>query len=70
MNKAYGDLPGNRHELYKFSDINFSKIAQEMGCLGIRVERAEEIAPALKEAFEADKPALVEVITDETCKAL
>ncbi len=69
VNKAYGDLPGNRHELYSFSDINFSKVAQQMGCLGIRVKRAEEIAPALKEALEADKPALVEVITDEACKA-
>ena len=65
---AYGDRP-NRGEIYKFCEINFARIAQEMGCLGVRVERPEEIAGALKNALAADVPAVVEVITDAECKA-
>ena len=65
---AYGDRP-NRGEIYKFCEINFARIAQEMGCLGVRVERPEEIAGALKNTLAADVPAVVEVITDAECKA-
>jgi acetolactate synthase-1/2/3 large subunit len=44
-------------------------IAEEMGCLGIRVERPDEIAPALREAGAADRPVAVHVFTDVSCNA-
>jgi acetolactate synthase-1/2/3 large subunit len=66
---AYGDRPGKREEIYKFREVNFARIAQEMGCLGIRVERSSEIAGALLKALAADVPAVVEVVTDAECKA-
>jgi len=69
VKKAYGDMPGKRHELYRFGEVNFSRIGEEMGCFGIRVEQPEAIAPALRQAFEAGRPAVVEIITDEKCKA-
>jgi thiamine pyrophosphate-dependent acetolactate synthase large subunit-like protein len=35
-----------------------------MGALGIRVERAEDIAPALAQALAADRPVVIDVVTD------
>ena len=69
INRAYGNRPGNRDEQSKFQDINFAKIAQDMGCFGIRVERPEEIAPALKKALASDQPAVVDVVTDAAVRA-
>ncbi len=69
IRSLYGDRPGNRDEMFKFREVNFARIAQEMGCLGIRVERPEEISSALQTALAADLPAVVEVITDLECKS-
>jgi acetolactate synthase-1/2/3 large subunit len=70
ISKAYGDRPGNRGEMYAFRETNFARIAQELGCIGIRVERPEEIADALKSALSAeDLPVVVDVVTDGECKA-
>jgi acetolactate synthase-1/2/3 large subunit len=35
-----------------------------MGCFGIRVEKAEDIRPAIEQAMQANVPAVVEVMTD------
>lgn len=69
VNKAYGDRPGNREEIFCFGDINFARIAQEMGCLGIRVEEPAEIGGAIKQACEAQRPVVIDVVTDPACKA-
>jgi acetolactate synthase-1/2/3 large subunit len=68
LRQQYGDQPEN-DGLVKFQETNFVNIAREMGCMGIRVEKADEIAGALKKALETDRPALVEVITDPNCAA-
>lgn len=64
VNRAYGDDSGRREEMYQFRETDFSKIAKDMGCFGIRVERPEEIPVALKKALESDLPAVVDVVTD------
>ena len=69
VNKAYGDRPGNREEIFRFGDINFARIAQEMGCIGIRVEEPAEIAGAIKQAQGAERPVVIDVVTDPTCQA-
>lgn len=43
---------------------DFRAFAENCGLLGIRVERAEELAGALRQALDHDGPALVEVMTD------
>ncbi len=68
VRQAYGDR-GNPDALFKFTKVNFSRVAEEMGCFAMRVERPEEIAPALRKALAAGKPAVVEVITDPECRA-
>ena len=65
---AYGDRPGKKEELFAFCPVSFARLAADMGGLGIRVEKPDEIAPALKTALAADVPAVVEVITDPRCR--
>jgi len=64
VNRAYGDDSGSREDMYKFRYTDFAKIAQDMGCFGIRVERPEELSRALKKALEAEVAAVVDVVTD------
>ena len=65
IKKAYGDTPGNREEMYAFREVNFARIAEELGCLGIRVEHPDEISKALKTALSSDLPVVVDVLTDK-----
>ena len=46
-----------------------SAIARACGWQGIRVEAADEIAPALAKAEEASVPTLVDVISDPNAPA-
>jgi acetolactate synthase I/II/III large subunit len=49
--------------------VNLARLAEEVGCLGIRVERPDEIAPAIRRALAADCLAVMEVMTDANCPA-
>ena len=69
VNKAYGDRPGNREEIFCFGDIDFAAIAREMGCIGIRIKEPSEIAGAVKKSLGADKPVVLDVVTDPGCQA-
>ena len=69
VNRAYGDRTGNRDEMCMYGDIDFAKIAQDMGCFGIRVGQPEDIADALRKALASDLPSVVDVVTDVNCKA-
>ena len=51
--------------MWHFShEVNFARVAEAMGCVGIRVERPEDIRPALEKALASNSPAVVEVISD------
>jgi thiamine pyrophosphate-dependent acetolactate synthase large subunit-like protein len=50
--------------MWQFHDTHFAQVAQAMGCFGIRVERPNDLQDALKQAFAADRPAVVEVLSD------
>jgi len=50
--------------LWTYSKVNFARIAEDMGALGIRVEKPGDLAPALGRAFAADRPVIVDVATD------
>jgi acetolactate synthase I/II/III large subunit len=63
IHRVYGNRPGNPEELYRFAPVNFARIAEEMGCVGIRVEQPDQIGPALREALAANRPVVVEVLT-------
>lgn len=65
FNAAYGGkMRGRANEMWVYQEINLAKVAEAMGCVGIRVERPSELQGALKQAFAAGRPALVDVVTD------
>ncbi len=59
-----GNLRGRSDELWRFSDFNFAKVAESMGCVGIRVEQPGELKGALQKAFAMNRPVVVEVMSD------
>ncbi len=63
MEKAYGSEAGNPEEIVQFTQTDYAKIAENFGCVGIRVETPEEIAPALRSAWKADRPVVIDVVT-------
>jgi len=69
VRKMYGERSGTPEDLFRFQSVNFARIAEEMGCLGLRVEEPAGIAPALRAALAADRPAVVDVVTDVNCPA-
>jgi acetolactate synthase-1/2/3 large subunit len=63
--KAGEDHPGHDLEAaYRYRDTNFARIAEEMGCFGVRVEQPGDIRPAIDKALGQEKPAVVDVVTD------
>lgn len=63
IESVYEGRPGNPQELYAFGAGSFARMAQEMDCWGVRVEHPDEISGAIQQALEAEKPAVVEVMT-------
>jgi acetolactate synthase-1/2/3 large subunit len=49
--------------------VNFAKVADHMGCVGFRIDRAADIQPALDKALAAGKPAIVEILSDAKIRA-
>ena len=64
VERFYANQTGNSDELWQFQDIDFAKIAQDMGCFGIRVTQPRELKGALEQALASGKPAVVDVVSD------
>jgi acetolactate synthase-1/2/3 large subunit len=50
---------------YHASDLaetNYAKVAQALGCAGIRVEKPGEFGPALREALATKGPVVIDVV--------
>jgi acetolactate synthase I/II/III large subunit len=65
FDRAYGGKQTEQaRELWTYRQVNFARIADEIGALGIRVEAPAQFAPALAQALAADRPAVIDVVTD------
>ncbi|MEP7029650.1 MAG: thiamine pyrophosphate-binding protein [Pseudolabrys sp.] len=65
FDRAYGgEQTAQARELWTYNPMNFAKLAEDMGALGIRVEKPDDFAPALKEALAANRPVVIDVVTD------
>jgi len=66
LNKeAYGGTQrGRAEEMWRFPDVNFAKIAEGFGCVGMRVEKPGDLNGALKQAIAMNKPVVVDVVSD------
>jgi len=65
FDRVYGgtQTEGGR-SLWTFNKMNFARIAEDMGALGIRVENASAFPAALGQALAAHRPAVIDVVTD------
>ena len=67
--KLQGNKPGDPAELLRFGNTDFAAIARSFGLRGIRVERPDEIAPALRQAIASDETVVVDVVTSIEARA-
>jgi len=49
---------------YDLGNVDFPKLAQSFGINGQRIEKPDEIGPALKKAIRAKKPVLLDIMVD------
>lgn len=62
---AYDDQPTERsRELWVHNPVDFAKIADTIGALGLRVEKPSEFDGAFRRALAAGRPAVIDVATD------
>jgi acetolactate synthase-1/2/3 large subunit len=65
FDRVYGGQQTEKaRELWTFRKVNFARIAEDMGALGIRVEQASAFPAALAQALAAGRPAVIDVVTD------
>lgn len=69
VEKEYRGRSGKPSDLMRFRNVDFTAVAKALGCRGIRVERPEEIAPALEKALAAAAPVVIDVVTDARVQA-
>ena len=72
-NSAFGWVKWAEKAWYKnsfsasdLSRIEFARVAEGLGCVGIKVEDPGELPVALEKAFSLNRPVVLEVITDAT----
>jgi acetolactate synthase I/II/III large subunit len=63
---VYEDQPQltRQRELWAFNEVDFAKIAEDLGAIGLRVEKPDDLAPAMAKALAADRPVVIDVRTD------
>lgn len=69
--QAYGMIKAGQKMVYKqryigvdFFDVRYDKLAEAMGCFGVRVTQPEDIQPALERAFKSEVPAILDIVVD------
>jgi acetolactate synthase-1/2/3 large subunit len=63
--EAYGGkLHGRHHEGWRFTDVDFGRVAESMGATGFRVKRRSDLIPALEKAVALPGPSVIDVVTD------
>jgi pyruvate dehydrogenase (quinone) len=45
-------------------DVPYGQHAEMLGLIGMRIERPEEVVPALERALAADRPVVIDAVTD------
>lgn len=66
FDRAYGGQQTEKgaHDLWHFTDVNFAAIAEEIGALGVRVEKPTELAGAIETGLASGRPTVIDVVTD------
>jgi acetolactate synthase-1/2/3 large subunit len=65
FDRAYGGDPEERgREMWGFASVSFAKVAESLGCVGMRVEQPAQVAPAIEKALAARRPVVIDAVTD------
>ena len=65
FDRAYGGTQTEEaKKMWNFTKVNFANIANEIGALGLRVEKPGQFGGALDQALEAKRPVIIDVVTD------
>jgi acetolactate synthase-1/2/3 large subunit len=68
--EAYGGKLSPRwKEINAFQETDFSKVAESLGCVGLRATRRGEFRDALRHALTLDRPVVIDAVTDVTAMA-
>src|SRR5215510_7276685 len=59
-----GEQTQKAREMWTFTKVNFARIAEDMGAVGIRVEHPSAFPAALAQGLAADRPVVIDVVTD------
>src|SRR5690349_20320385 len=65
FDRAYGgEQTAKGRELWTYTNVDFARVAGDIGALGIRVERPGDFPKALQDALRSGRPAIIDVVTD------
>jgi len=65
FDRAYGGKQTTEgRRLWTFNEVDFARLAQGMGAMGIRVEKPDQFGAALERALAAERPVIIDVVTD------
>jgi acetolactate synthase-1/2/3 large subunit len=57
-------------EIWRFQkSVDFSKVAESLGCAGFRVDKPGQLKELLPRAFAMNRPVVIDVVTDENALA-
>ena len=64
------DYYGNRFVGTNLKNPDFAQLARDMGAVGIRVEHADQVGDAVKQALEAQAPVVIDAVIDGAAEVL
>jgi acetolactate synthase-1/2/3 large subunit len=65
FDRAYGgETTDGARRLWTYREVRFARIAEEMGALGIAVDKPAQFPAALEQAIESGRPTVIDVRTD------
>jgi acetolactate synthase-1/2/3 large subunit len=65
FDRAYGGQQSEKaSEMWVFTEVDFARLAEDIGAVGIRVEKPADLAPAMDQALSANRPVVLDVVTD------
>jgi acetolactate synthase-1/2/3 large subunit len=71
VDDAYKGKKNDRSgEIWRFQKaVDFSKVAEALGCAGFRVDQPGQLKELLPRAFAMNRPVVIDVVTDENALA-
>jgi acetolactate synthase-1/2/3 large subunit len=65
FDRVYGGRQTEKaHEMWVFTEVDFAALAEQIGAVGIRVEKPADLAPAFDRALASNRPVIIDVVTD------